>query len=54
MNSNNNTQMSGGCGCVSIALGLLILWFLITGRAARVIDTWIDNMDKPTQQDGHR
>lgn len=41
---------SDGGGCLSIVLGVLLLWCFATGRLTSLLDNLIQNTTPPTEQ----
>lgn len=41
---------SDGWGCLSIVLGVLLLWYFATGRLTTLLDNLIHNTTPPTEQ----
>lgn len=41
---------SDGWGCLSIVLGILLLWYFATGRLTTLLDNLISNTTPPTEQ----
>lgn len=48
--SDVNVNQSGGWGCLSIVLGVLLLWYFTTGRLTALLDNLIQNTTPPTEQ----
>lgn len=48
--SDVNVNPSGGWGCLSIVLGVLLFWYFVTGRLTTLLDNLIYNTTPPTEQ----